>query len=316
MFIAPFFIVRSESDKKFWIRVLLFSSFLPVMMACAGIVTKLRFLYVYGRLSGTFTHANILAFYVVFVIALVLYVLSTGILKFRFPARLALWFYMGALLIVLIVTQTRSAWMACGLLFLIYGILKDRKLLFFCLIAGVVLMATPQVQTRLKDLTEGTGAKKSEQLNSMAWRFRLWEYAVPSIQKRFFTGHGLDSFQLLSKDFFPLEKRTGAPAHSVYVQLIFETGIFGLLAYLWIYVKLLKTFYRRMRFGSREISVESAILFSYLIGYLVVSVSDNLLYYLAFNWYFWFFVGVLIKAGSLTEPQARNIPENRVTLPT
>jgi len=301
MFAAPFFIVKSERDKIFWIRTLLYSSVLPVMMACIGIATKLKFLWQYGRLSGTFTHANILAFYIVFVIAITFYVLKTGILALKLPGRISLCVYIGVLLTVLVVTQTRSAWIACGLFFLIYGLLKDRKLLLMCLLAGVIMTAVPQVQTRLKDLTEGTGVTRSEKLNSMAWRIKLWEYAVPSIKKRILVGHGLESFHILSKDFFPLEKVTGAAAHNVYVQLVFELGLFGLLAYLWIYTRLLKTFYRRMRAGTREISQESTILFAYIISYLIVSVSDNLLYYLAFNWYFWFFIGLLIHSGSIAQ---------------
>lgn len=303
MFVAPFFIVKNERDKKFWVKTLLYSSYLPVMMALFGAVTKWHFLIVYDRLAGTFTHANILAFYLVFVIALTLYVLKTGVLGFKLAARILLWLYIGICLLVLVVTQTRSAWMACGLLFLIYGLLKDRKILLICFLAGLMLTAVPQVQARLKDLTEGTGSKKSEKLNSAAWRIRLWKDSIPSIKRRILTGHGLDSFQILSKDFFPLEKVTGAPAHSVYVQLIFEVGIFGILAYLWIYGKLLKTFYRRMRIGTREMSHESAVMIAYVIGYLVVSVSDNLLYYLAFNWYFWFFMGLLIHAGNLLPPK-------------
>ncbi len=299
MFAAPFFIVKREQDKKFWIRVLLYSSFLPVMMACVGLVTKWQFLNAHGRLSGSFAHANILAFYTVFVIALTFYVLKTNILSLRLPGRFAMWLYMAALVTVLLFTQTRSAWIACGLFFLIYGLLKDKKILIACFLIGTMMTAVPQVQTRLKDLTEGTGSKRSEKLNSMAWRVKLWEYAIPSIKKRILLGHGLDSFQLLSKDFFPLEKVTGAPAHNVYVQLIFEVGLLGLLAYVWIYFRILKTFYRRMRSGLRAISIESTLLFSYVIGYLVVSISDNLPYYLAFNWYFWFFVGLLIRAGSL-----------------
>lgn len=302
MFSVPFFIVKNERGKKFWIKTLLYSSFLPTLMALVGLVTKWKFLYVWGRLSGTFTHANILAFYVVFAVALTTYALRMGIVGLKLPTRLAYWAYIAVLLAVLVTTETRSAWMACGIFFFVYGLLKDRRILLGGFLIGVLMLGVPQVQSRIKDLTQGTGVRRSEKLNSAAWRIRLWQDSIPSIKKRLLVGHGLDSFQLLSKDFFELERRTGAPAHSVYVQLLFEVGLFGLLAYLWIYARILRTFYRRMRTGVRELSHESALLIAYLAGYLVVSVSDNMLYYLAFNWYFWFFIGLVVHAGSFRPP--------------
>ncbi len=220
MFLVPFFIVKTEKDKKFWVRMLLLSSFIPVGFANLGLVLR-KYPFVEAgsmRLEGSFTHPNILAFYLAFVATVVFYVLKAGLFRMSGPKKIFLWLYMANVLVALIATQTRSAWLAVAILFLCYGIFKERKFLFVCLLGGLVLMATPQVQSRMKDLSEGTGVRSHEKLNSAAWRVKLWESAIPSIKKRFVLGYGLESFRPLSGGFFVLEP-DGVPAHNVYVEL-------------------------------------------------------------------------------------------------
>ena len=159
----------------------------------------------------------------------------------------------------------------------------------------------PQVRSRLDDLSAGKGVRKTEQLNSMVWRWRLWESSMDSIKRRPILGYGLGSFEGLSANFFDLEKGKGAPAHNIYVELLFETGLVGLIAHLAIYFVVLKLFFLRIWNKVKERSVEATMMFAYVIGYAVVGVSDNTLYYLAFNWYFWFFVGLILQSISLEE---------------
>ena len=41
--------------------------------------------------------------------------------------------------------------------------------------------------------------------------------------------------------------------------------------------------------------------YSLAILYLVGCYTDNMLYYLAFNWYFWFFIGLVLKSQLLAD---------------
>ena len=41
---------------------------------------------------------------------------------------------------------------------------------------------------------------------------------------------------------------------------------------------------------------EAAIALVGILGYLIVSFSDNMQYYLSFNWYFWFFCGLILAS--------------------
>ena len=87
-------------------------------------------------------------------------------------------------------------------------------------------------------------------------------------------------------------------AHNVYVELLFETGILGLIAYLGIFLQLLAGFYLKIR-ARQDLSAECAVVFSFLIGYLSVCFSDNMLDYVAFNWYFFFFLGLAARSLNL-----------------
>ncbi len=302
VFTVPFYIVKNEADKKFWIKLILLSSFVPLAFAYLGLIIKHPMLYSSGRLTGTFTHANILAFYLVLMITIVLYILKTGIFKISVMQRFLLWGYAANLLFILVMTQTRSAWLSCAALFLTYSFLKERKMLLICFIGIVGMLLLPPVQARLQDLSQGTGKTQSrrEKLNSMAWRLELWKSSLPSIAHKPLLGHGLGTFQEASISFFRLANWEGAPAHNVYLELLFEAGMAGLLAYLMIYIQLLKTLFRRIRRTLGSASVEAAIVFSYVIGYMLVCISDNALYYLGFNWYFWFFIGVIIRSTFFT----------------
>ena len=306
LFMAPFFLMKTPDDKKYWVKVLLFSSILSAIYTNFSLATH-RF-DLDGRLYGAFTHPNILAFYLVFVITLVFYVLETRILKTNMPQHILLWLYMLNLLALLVFTQTRSAWISCGTIFFLYGLLKERKYLIICILGAMIMTATPAVQSRMNDLKEGTGVRSGEKLNSMSWRMKLWESSVPFMVRRPIFGYGLVGFEYNSPSFFKQGKGELIHPHNVYVELMFNMGLVGLFTYLWIYARILKDLFRKMRSRVGAQAKEAVIVFSYVLSYLMVCISDNTLYYLAFNWYFWFFIGLIMRSF-LFEPARQNAPQ-------
>jgi O-antigen ligase len=125
-------------------------------------------------------------------------------------------------------------------------------------------------------------------LNSYAWRVVLWQAGLEWMQgAHALFGYGLDSFKFYSPRFFPLEGQDSWDPHNVYVQLVFETGLAGLFCYVWLLTRLL----RRLRHGMALDRPGSVILMSIVLAYMLTAYFDNMLYYLAFNWYFWFLAG-------------------------
>ncbi len=304
VFFIPFFLIRSQSDKRYWIKILLISTVAPIVLAVLGTVVHHPMLYAYERLKGTFAHSNILAMYILFVTTLCFYILRCRVLTFSLFQRTWIWVYFFIAVGVLVITETRSVWIAFALFFAVYGLFKERKILIVGAIGLTLLMALPAVQERLADLTEGTGVRTNEKLNSMSWRFKMWEAATPIMLKKPVTGYGLGSFQAMSKDFFDkANQHLGSPAHNVYVELLFETGLVGLVSFLVLILTILGTFFTRMRKAKGYLSIESAIFFSYFVGFMFISFSDNTLYYLSVNWYMWFIFGSLFAAWQLPEKQ-------------
>lgn len=290
----PIVLVRTSEDKKNWIRHLYYSSFMPVGFAIVGFATKQSFFYSFGRLKGTFTHANILAFYLVFIITVIFYILKSGEFKLSGGKRFFHYVYLIVVAGVLIVTGTRSAWLACAGFFFIYSFLKERRNFFILLVIVPLLIFVPQVKTRVDDLMTGTGQTRNEKLNAMTWRLKLWSSSMDSIKRRPILGYGLGSFEYYSSSFFSLEKKSRTPAHNAFIEILFETGLLGLVSYFMIYGTALKICWRKLCGNLSGLSREAAIVFSSVIGYLLVCFSDNTLYYLAFNWYFWFFIGLMM----------------------
>src|SRR5262249_26974926 len=81
----------------------------------------------------------------------------------------------------------------------------------------------------------------------------------------------------------------GNDPHNVYVQIFFEMGIFGLVTFVWLIASLFIKLRKQYSFDKGGFIIMTALLASYLIA----CSSDNMLDYLAFQWYFWFFMDIV-----------------------
>ncbi|MAF01590.1 MULTISPECIES: O-antigen ligase family protein [Herbaspirillum] len=289
VFVCAFYIVRTEDDFRFMVRLMIGSSVIP---AIYGLVSVAMAGGVSGgfRLQSTFTHPNILAFYLTLIISLGLYVLKSPTFKLSQLQRFAFTGYLGVLMVLLLLTQTRSAWAAVLVLFVLYGLMFERRYLIYLLVLCCLSLLIPSVQQRIMDLDGGgTVVGNYAKLNSFAWRVLLWESALNWMSpSRYLTGYGVEAFGYYSNVFFPLSGNFEWKAHNVFVQLIFDIGVIGLVAYLVLFYQAFRALlrlYPRDRLGA-------GILICALVQYLVVSASDNMLSYLAFNWYFWMAMGM------------------------
>lgn len=289
IFISAFYFVRSRDDFKRCVRLILWSSLLPALYALVDIALHGGVVGANGdRLQSTFSHPNIFAFYLTLIVALGLYMLKSEAATLSTQSRVGLTGYMFLMLILLMLTQTRSAWVACFLMFCVYGLIFERRYLLYLLLLPLLALLIPGVRDRVLDLGAGNEVVQYAKLNSFAWRVYLWESGFKWMRPaHYLFGYGLDSFQHYSPTFFPLAGKTNFNAHNIYVQWIFELGALGLLAYLWLYGRLLWVLRKLPSIDK----LGGFIAISLVIQYLMVSFSDNMASYLAFNWYFWFVAG-------------------------
>jgi O-antigen ligase len=102
-------------------------------------------------------------------------------------------------------------------------------------------------------------------------------------------GHGLESFKPSTPDFFPLIGYEGIDAHNFYLQVAFEMGLAGFLALLWLFGSLAWRLAGGLRYDRDGVT----LILSILGAYVLESYSDNMQFYLSFNWYFWFVMGTV-----------------------
>jgi O-antigen ligase len=299
VFVIAFYIVRSRADFEQCVSVILWSSLIPVCYAFVDFAQNINTFSPDGfRLKSTFSHANIFAFYLVLTISLLFYRLKTSLQHASIGPRWAFALYILLLLGLLVLTKTRSAWAACFVIFAVYGLFFERKYLLYLLLAPLAAMLIPSVRDRLLDLGSGNDYVRYAQLNSFAWRLLLWESALEWMSKaKILLGYGLNAFKYYSPTFFPLAGNTHFGAHSTYIQWYFEAGLVGILSAIWMYTRLFFT----LKLGSQKDRLRTIIAITLVIEYLFFAFSDNMLDYLAFNWYFWFFMGAACAVSMLPE---------------
>jgi O-antigen ligase len=288
MFSFAFVVVRSERDLLYFLKMIILSSVLPVIYGLFQVTA--RYDLYEDRIRSTFSHPNIFAFYIITIIGIILFLQCTARFKVSGQYRLILAVYLLPLLVLLLFTKTRNAWIGCAIQFLVYGIVYDRKALVLLVLAPIIALAIPDVADRVNDLSSGNDyIGGGANVNAYTWRKILWESSFGYIWQRPILGYGLDSFPYYSPEFFPLETRHGTNAHNVYIQMIFEMGFIGLIGFSLIFCSSFAWLARFWPFDKRGVPVVAAT----MVAYLVACYSDNIFEYLTVDWCFWFFFGLI-----------------------
>lgn len=289
LFGLAFVVIKSERDVLLFLKLVVLSSVLPVLFGLFEILSGLDW-FDESRIRSTFSYPNMFSFYLLAVSGVILFLTTSQRIRVTGRLRLFLVLYLIPLLIVLIMTKTRSAWISCLVLFVVYGLVNDRRVLVPVLVAVPLAFAIPAVNERIMNLMSENDyiGGPVVLLNSYAWRELLWEDSLTYIWQQPIFGYGLHSFPFYSAEFF-YPTPNGTYAHNDYLQVLFETGLVGLFAFLWIFWRCFTWLITRRQFDKGGFTAAAAI----ITAYLVCSYSDNLLEYLPFQWEFWFPFGVM-----------------------
>ena len=284
-FVIPLCLVKSIRDVDRLTDVIILSSLVPVLVAPFLLDKDFR-------IESSFNHPNIFAYYIVAVMATILFKWSSHLFSPSLLRRLVYVGYFAVLGALLLYTKTRGAWFGAALLLSIFALFIDRRAIILLLMAAAVALLDPGIRDRLLDVgaeTEYIG--NGVIMNSYTWRMSLWSSAFEWIEQRPFLGHGgLGTFFENSIDFYPFGFGR-IDAHSVYVKLLFEVGIFGLILFGAIFVQIFWALGRLARIDWRSSIIGAAL----TLAYLAFCYADNMLGYLASNWYIFFFLGILVS---------------------
>jgi len=214
----------------------------------------------------------------------------------------------------LILTQTRGAWFAAAIGLGVVGVLLSRRLLM-ALTATAVAAAlfVPSVNARLVNLIPNPDDPRTN--SSFAWRLDHWERLAPMVAESPLLGIGPGG----------AIEATGKEPHSDVVRAVVETGLLGLIVYVWLLFEALRLAYRvvrRFRASQEHSEVEAWLpdrgvvalvtgLSAYIVAFCVGQLGDNLIDNVTLLWGLMPALAILrwsldapVSALTMTEPEA------------
>ena len=278
-----------EKNYKMVLAILL-STIIPLVAGFYQAITVSGNLLTRGfnRIYATVTYPNGYAFYLMIIL---IFILTMYFYVKTLKNRVILFLLAIPIVLSLILTYTRGAWLGAGLGIGMFMLMLLRRLnlknfiLLIIFLSGISIL----VGLFMPQIVERSAYLAGPELGSFGWRMLVWRIDFKEFLNHPFRGYGIGSSGMITK------RELGyiiAP-HNDYLKLMVETGIFGAVAYLAAMILLLKVCMRKYR---ENLNTKKGILANGLVAcmfsVLLVSFGDNLFDYdVVFN-YFWFFVVV------------------------
>jgi len=156
--------------------------------------------------------------------------------KYSIPFSLLL----SLILLAILLTFSRSAWLMLAVSIFLWGVIKDPKLLLISLLIGfLAYFAVPRVQTRISSITDPA--------DSAHFRFISWLNTLDIARNNFILGTGYNTFRFVQKDtgYFGLGwgGKSGGGSDSSLLLIMATTGIPGLFLFcLFLFYPLFSSF--------------------------------------------------------------------------
>lgn len=234
----------------------------------------------FARVTGTLTHPNSLAMYLMFLIIPGVALVP----RLRGWRRAGLVALLAAACGILLTTYGRGAWLGTAAGVLLVTWLTRRSYAVIALVVLALLAVSPPVQSRFADVTAAAEAEpapgklSTTSHDSATWRVQHWRDAVRLVQDRPVTGLGPGMVRSLSAD--------GKSTHNDYLRSYLELGWLGVLAYAAFLANLVAVARRALRRARTPLDRSIAVGFAgALVGFLMVSVSDNVISQSVVLWY-------------------------------
>ncbi len=289
-------LIRKSQDLTKLIKVIIFSSLLPALVALYQFFSGTGLLEGgINRVYGTMAHPNMLAFYLLLPITLSIFIfLNVKKTRLESYIYLAIAIFLS---FILIYTYTRGAYVALMLIFILIGLLKFRK---FLMVAGFGLLlfylASLSFQERFNTLFQ------SDPYGSISWRIGLYRDSISYIAESPIVGQGVGLAEIIianNRDF-----RLGATQpHNDYIRLALDGGVIGMGIYLLLIIMLLLELIRLYKKENRtRLKMLNIFILAFAASLYAMSIGDNILNDTTLEWHFWALVGGLLAAQANKKP--------------
>ena len=208
-------------------------------------------------------------------------------------------------LAALLMTYSRSGWLSAALTILIFVYFTDRRLVPWLFVLGFLALPflPAPVMVRLSNLfnTSDTSAD---------YRLRIWQTAARLLgdQRRWLTGIGLGPSTLAKQiELFADDYVLAGIVHSqmLYIELLLETGLLGLLSFLWMMAGSVSSAAGRIRnTEDRLVRGTLAACVASFAGMALFGVFEYIWFYPRVLFAFFLLLGIMKAAVSLSRKEA------------
>ena len=267
--------------------------------ASSSFVDKEMFEDISTRVSGTFDNPNVMGEYLLLVIPMACTYFWKEKKWFQKVIVLGI---LGIMLVSLALTYSRGCYLGIVTCVGIFLLLLNLKfiLLFF---AGIIAMPMILPASILNRLTSIGNTGES----STSYRISIWKGAIDMIKDYWYRpiGQGTVAFNRI----YPLYSYSGVGAehtHNLFLQLMIEVGIFGIIAFLGILFKFYQTLGHALKIcKDKVLSIQLIAFISGMTGFLVQSLFDNTWYNNRIILIFWTFIGLAMVITNLVKEKAK-----------
>lgn len=267
-------VTRTEKQFNELVWVCVLTAAVPLLFAFGQFLTQTGFTdasFGAPRIFGTFAHPNILATFLIAIVA------ASGILllrkNFSNTQRMIAATIASASTVALLLTFTRVAWFALLVFLITAAFLRYRKWLILFLAVPLLLYAllTP-VQQRVNVMFADSPD------SSFLWRTTLWKDTIERTtgDGRALYGNGMNTFAVVAESTRG-ERGGSTDPHNEFVRAFVEGGLVGVAIYLFYTFLFLGLLFWWFLFGrDRTERTVFLILFSLFVALTIASLSDHI----------------------------------------
>lgn len=260
-------------DYRLLLMAIFVSSILPIVFGLAQFILGIGLAdesVSATRIFGTFSHPNVFSLYLFTVAA----VASMYFLVYarQDRARLLTGAYIALVLLTLLLTYARIAWVSLFVFVFLVAIWRYRFLLLPLILLPLVLMTfVPAVNERVTEALHPTPD------SSIVWRQNLWHDMLlkANLEDRVLLGSGMDTFRV-SAEALRGERFGSNESHNDFVKFYIDGGIVGLTVFVLALLAFAFPVHRVRRLTPSHSLKNMATLLALLMVTLVIaSLSDN-----------------------------------------
>lgn len=191
------------------------------------------------RVYSTFGNPNVLGEYLVLLIPLSM----AFVLRSERPVHKLVYFCIFAIMAVcMILTWSRGAWLGIMLAVMIFLVLTDKRWLLCALLIVVAIPFVPALLNSGSAIIGRFTSIGNMADSSTAYRVSIWRSAIDIIKDYWIggIGPGSDAFSLIYKNYAASGADFALHSHNLYLQLITELGISGIVVFVMLILRFVK----------------------------------------------------------------------------